>query len=238
MNPDPLFPPSPSPSQVIVQMSVEFAQQTELARLAKQARETSSSMQTQPPEQQQQEGQEEKEDGEEDEEEDENNMVDGTGLPAQELQEVRRRHREEVRSLEAQLRRQTEELQALRGQLRLAGERGPDPAQTRLLSPAAAVETLTQTAMEAEEMVAWGPMARTHAGAHTKVSSVPPVCAHSCGPRVARRSAEPLSEKSAAQQAKALQRKQRKKASKKATQKAVGDVSGGESQPHELEQWQ
>ncbi|XP_041932184.1 A-kinase anchor protein 9 isoform X3 [Alosa sapidissima] len=129
-------------AKVIVQMSVEFAQQTELARLAKQARETSSAMQTQPPE------------GEQDEYGEE--VVDGLGLPVEEqLQEMRRRHREEVQRLEL-------ELQELSRQLRAAEERadadaavrGPDSARMR-------------TSL-ADEAVAWGPTARAHAEPHTK----------------------------------------------------------------------
>ncbi|XP_028824948.1 A-kinase anchor protein 9-like isoform X4 [Denticeps clupeoides] len=94
-------------ARVIVQMSVEFAQQTELARIAKQSRETTSAVQTQ---------REVKEQG----------GVLEDRPPSSSDEELQRRWRGEVVRLKEQLEERTEELSHLREQLRLSELRGAD----------------------------------------------------------------------------------------------------------------
>ncbi|XP_056154299.1 A-kinase anchor protein 9 [Lampris incognitus] len=101
-------------AKVIVQMSVDFAQQTELARISKHSCQTTSAMQTQP----------EEEEGEEEEEtERENEEPSPRVFPGDvsSLEEVERK------CLERQLKEMTAEVQRLKEQLRKA-ELGPEQA--------------------------------------------------------------------------------------------------------------
>nr|XP_046181660.1 A-kinase anchor protein 9-like [Oncorhynchus gorbuscha] len=100
-------------AKVIVQMSVEFAQQSELARITKNARETTSAMQTQS---------EEDEAGvEEEQQTPRSSLTKGISL-----EEVQRRIVEEKERLEIELEERTAELHGIKEQLR---RRGPGSEQ-------------------------------------------------------------------------------------------------------------
>ncbi|XP_064839611.1 A-kinase anchor protein 9 isoform X8 [Oncorhynchus masou masou] len=100
-------------AKVIVQMSVEFAQQSELARITKSARETTSAMQTQS---------EEDEAGvEEEQQTPRSSLTKGISL-----EEVQRRIVEEKERLEKELEERTAELHGIKEQLR---RRGPGSEQ-------------------------------------------------------------------------------------------------------------
>ncbi|XP_045081973.1 A-kinase anchor protein 9 isoform X2 [Coregonus clupeaformis] len=93
-------------AKVIVQMSVEFAQQSELARITKSARETTSAMQTHSDEE-----------GEEEEEQTpRSSLTKGISL-----EEVQRRFAEEKERLEKELEERTAELHGIKEQLRRIG---------------------------------------------------------------------------------------------------------------------
>ncbi|XP_045077909.1 A-kinase anchor protein 9-like isoform X2 [Coregonus clupeaformis] len=92
-------------AKVIVQMSVEFAQQSELARIAKSARETTSAMQTQS-----------EEDEEEEQQTPRTSLTKGISP-----EEVQRRFAEDKERLERELEERTAELRRIKEQLRRGG---------------------------------------------------------------------------------------------------------------------
>ncbi|XP_031649393.1 A-kinase anchor protein 9 isoform X8 [Oncorhynchus kisutch] len=100
-------------AKVIVQMSVEFAQQSELARITKSARETTSAMQTQ--------SEEDDAGVEEEQQTPRSSLTKGISL-----EEVQRRIVEEKERLEKELEERTAELHGIKEQLR---RRGPGSEQ-------------------------------------------------------------------------------------------------------------